>query len=309
MILSIIAAIIPIVVVLLVGKILARTGVIGAEGWAGLENVTYYVLFPALIVSKLAEAELGALDWRMPVTLVAAQVLMSAGSILLGKLQRQPAERIGVFVQSGVRWNTFIALALAQDMIGGQGIALVAAAAAVMIPTANLLSILAFSWFSSEDVRIGGLLRQVLTNPLILASIIGIAINASGIALAPVIHDTLDILSEGAVALGLLASGAFIQMRNIGTPLSTVIGWSLVRLLGLPLVAGAIAFALGIPPAIFLVVLIATAVPTASNGAILARKFDSDAALAANLIAFQTVLALASFAAVLWTAEMLGLIN
>ena len=83
----------------------------------------------------------------------------------------------------------------------------------------------------------------------------------------------------------------------------------MVRLLGLPLVAGAIAFALGIPAGIFLVVLIAPAVPTASNGAILARKFDSDAALAANLIAFQTVLALASFAAVLWTAEMLGLIS
>lgn len=308
MIMSIISAIIPIVVILLLGKAIARAGIISADGWLGLESITYYALFPALIVSKLAVAEFDALDWRMPAALVAAQLLITVASIALSKLLRQPDQQIGVLVQSGVRWNTFIALALAQDVIGEIGIALIAAAAAVMVPTANLLSIVALSRFSGQPFSATSLFRQVLTNPLIIASIIGIAINASSVRLAADITTTLDILAQGAVALGLLTSGAYIQVRRIGTPFSALIGWSMFRLLGLPLAAGAIAFALNIQPEIFLVVLIATAVPTASNGAILARKLGGDATLAANLIAFQTVLALISVAAVIGTADMMGLI-
>lgn len=308
MIMAIISAIIPIVAILLLGKAIARTGIISDDGWLGLESITYYALFPALIVSKLAVAQFDGLDWRMPVALVAAQLLMTGASIALGLFLSQPGERIGVFVQSAVRWNTFIALALAQDLVGETGIVLVAAAAAVMVPTANLLSIVALSRFSGEPFSAGSLARQVLTNPLIIASIVGIAINGLGIALPSSIMSFLEILADGAVALGLLASGAYIQVRSIGTPFSALIGWSLFRLLGLPLLAGAIALGLDVQPQIFLVVLIATAVPTASNGAILARKLGGDATLAANLIAFQTVLALVTFAAIIWAAEMLGLI-
>ena len=108
--------------------------------------------------------------------------------------------------------------------------------------------------------------------------------------------------------MGLLASGAHIRLKDGNAPLSVVLGWSILRLFSLPIAAGAIAFALAAPPEIFRVVLIATAVPTASNGAVLARQLGGDAQLAANLIAFQTVLALISFTAVLSAAQALHLI-
>jgi len=114
-------------------------------------------------------------------------------------------------------------------------------------------------------------------------------------------------LAKGAVATGLLASGAYVQLRHGTTPVALLLGWSMVRLLGLPLLAGGIAFALDVPPHVLLAVLIATAVPTASNGAILARKLGGDTTLAANLIAFQTVLALVTFTAILWAAKAAGL--
>jgi len=137
--------------------------------------------------------------------------------------------------------------------------------------------------------------------------VVGIVIYGLEIELAPSIATFLDILARAAIATGLLASGAYIQVRSGATPVPALFGWSMFRLLGLPLIAGAIAFALDMPPVAFLVVLIATAVPTASNGAILARKLGGDAILAANLIALQTLLAVASFTAILWGAAALGL--
>lgn len=232
---------------------------------------------------------------------------MAVASIWLGKFLGQSGERIGVYVQSGVRWNTFIAIALAQDLIGEDGIILVAVAAAAMVPTSNLMSTIALGRYSSGQTSTSSLMRQVMINPLIIASIIGLAINVLEISLIPSALNFMDILAGGAVATGLLASGAYVQLRNASTSVAVLMGWSMFRLLGLPLIAGVIAFALDVSPEIFLVVLIATAVPTASNGAILARKLGGDAKLAANLIAVQTILALLSFTGILWVAEASGL--
>lgn len=306
--LPVLAAIIPIVAILTLGKLVASTKILTDEGWRGVESLTYYVLFPALIISKLAVADFSTLDWRMPTVLIGAQLALAVISIGLAMLTGQPRNRIGVFVQSGVRWNTFIALALAQDLMGPAGLALVAAAAAAMIPTANILSILGLMRFSKGATASGKLFQQVLVNPLIIACAGGLAINALGIRLHPMAFDVLDILAEATIAAGLLATGAHILFKEGTTPLSVVFGWSTLRLLGLPLVAGALAVALDVPTDILLVILIATAVPTASNGTILARQLGGDARLAANLIACQTILALASVTGILWAAEMLNLL-
>lgn len=304
----VLSAIMPIVAILLLGKMVAVTRILSDEGWLGLESITYYVLFPALIISKIAVADFSGVDWRMPVTLIAAQIIMAVASAALGLLSKQPGNRIGVFVQSGVRWNTFIALAIAQDIMGPTGLVLVAAAAAAMVPTANLLSIFALLRFSNGRVGSSILVKQVVGNPLILAFVVGYALNQSGLGLTAEIASFLDILAQAAIAMGLLASGCHIQLRNANASHTVVFGWSLLRLLGLPLLAGGIAYILSPPQEIFYVILIATAVPTASNGAILARKLGGDAPLAANLIAMQTILAVISLPVIFWMAEALNLV-
>ncbi len=304
----VLGAIVPIVAILLLGKLLSRTPVLSAEGWLGLESITYYVLFPALIVSKLAMADFSGVDWRMPTALISAQLAVALISFVGAKLLSQPDNRIGVFMQSGVRWNTFIAFALAQDLMGPMGIALIAGAAAAMVPTSNLISILALVRFANGGASVAGILKQLATNPLILAFVLGLLLNQLGIGLHPSILGFLEILAQAAIAMGLLATGSHIQFRGGGAPFSVIFGWSFLRLLALPLIAGGIAVALGTPPVILTVILIATTVPTASNGAILARKLGGDARLAANLIALQTVLAVISVTGIFWAAEALGVI-
>lgn len=304
----VLSAIIPIVGILLLGKLVAATRIISDEGWLGLEGITYYVLFPAIIVSKLAVADFSEIDWRLPTALIGAQLAITGISLAIGKALKQPDDRLGVFVQSGVRWNTFIALAVAQDLMGPTGLVLIAAAAAAMTPTANLLSIVALLRFSDAEMSTGMLVRKIVANPLILAFAVGLAINQSGVGLAPSVSSSLDILGDAAIAMGLLASGSHIQLKDGTVPRTVILGWSFLRVIGLPLLAGAIAYALAIPPSIFLIILIATAVPTASNGAILARQLGGDARLAANLIAYQTAFALISMTAILWAAEALHLI-
>lgn len=304
---TVLSAIVPIVLILLMGKLVSMTRWLTDEGWIGLESITYYVLFPALIISKLATADFALVDWRLPFILISAQFIMAIVSIAIAKASKQQDRRIGVLVQSGVRWNTFIALAIAQDLMGPSGLAMVAAVAAAMIPTANTLSVLALMRFSGADVQANGLLRQLVFNPLILACAAGLALNQVGMELPASLADVLEILAQATIAVGLLATGVHIRLREGEISHLTVLGWSLLRLAALPVIAGSLCLLIDAPKEIFLVVMIATSVPTASNGAILARQLGGDARLAANLIALQTVLAALSITAVLLGAEALRL--
>lgn len=301
---SVLTALFPIACILLLGKSLSALQLLTPAGWLGIERVTYFVLFPALIIGKLAVADFSDLELAMPIALVAAQLALGGASILIGMLLKQPRERLGVFVQSAVRWNTFIALALAQEMMGGVGVALVVVAAAAMIPTANVLSVSGLIAFSSARADIAYLVRQIAINPLVIACAIGILLNLTPVTLPLLAFNTLDLLAQATIAAGLLTTGAAIQLKGRSAPIGVVIGWSLLRLFGLPLLAGLIAIGLGVSQPVLLAILIATSVPTAANGTILARQLGADAGLAANLIAAQTVLSLFTISAVFWLSSV-----
>ena len=302
---TVLFALLPIALILGLGKLVASRDILSAEGWIGLERITYFVLFPALIVSKLAVADFSDVDWRMPTALVGAQLILSIASIGLGVWFGQARARLGVLVQSAARWNTFIALALAQEIIGPTGLALVAVAAAVMIPTANIVSVAALMHFANRGVKPMQMLKQLAINPLVLACVIGLTLNVTRLPLPQMGFDILDLLAQATIALGLLTTGAAVQLKQQSAPGLVVLGWSIIRLIGLPMLAGGIALALNVTPEIFTVILIATAVPTAVNGTILARQLGADAGLAANLIACQTMLAIVTIYLVLWVGPLL----
>ena len=301
---SVLIALIPIVLILALGKALAALNVLSKQGWLGLERITYFVLFPALIVGKLAVVDFSSLDLSMPIALVGAQFALGAISIGLGIILRQARDRLGVYVQSAVRWNTFIALALAQELMGGDAVALIVIAAAAMIPTANVLSVSALLGFSGDRVDIADLLKQIAVNPLVIACALGLSINLLSVPLLPSVATMLDLLAQATIAAGLLTTGAAIEIKRRTAPLISLVGWSLLRLLGLSALAGLFAVSLGVSPPVLMAILIATAVPTASNGTILARQLGADASLAANLIVVQTILSVFTISGVLWIAQV-----
>ena len=197
--LAVLMSLAPIAAILVLGKASASVKLLSAEGWIGLERITYFVLFPALIVSKLAVADFSDVDWRMPTVLIGAQVTLGVLSIILGLVFGQGRDRLGVFVQSAVRWNTFIALALAQELMGPQGLALVAVAAAAMIPTANILSVVALMQFSGTPVNFGKLLKNLAVNPLVLACVIGLALNVTRLPIPSTLNQVLDLLAQATI--------------------------------------------------------------------------------------------------------------
>ncbi|MEE4280273.1 MAG: AEC family transporter [Halieaceae bacterium] len=300
---SFVLALVPVIAVVALGHFLAARDVPPPEGWRAIERLCFVLLFPCLIVRVLANAPFENMPWRLALALVAAQLLMAA----LGHAARLwpglQGPTVASIIQSNVRWNTFVALSLAGALFGDEGLALTAIAAAAMIPTANVISILGFARYGNAEVRRHPFV-ELLQNPLVIACILGIAINLSGITVPAVLDAVMEMLASAALALGLLAAGAGIDLQALGRGGMLTLFWSLLRVLLMPALAISAALLLGVDGVGLVVVAIASATPTATNGYILARQLGGDAPFMANLIATQTLFAVVSMPLVMWLAGL-----
>ena len=301
-------ALLPVALMIGLGFALRVSGFMPDASWSPIDRLVYFVLFPALLVRELAGADLSGLPvWRMGAVLIAVQMLMALGvRSLRGQLALDGPAYTSV-LQCVVRWNTYVALALAPAVVPPAATPLIALAVAIMVPVSNLMSVTALARHGSAG-PIGpvSLVRAVATNPLILACLIGVTLNLSGIHLPDMLGEPLAILGRATLALGLLTVGAGLRpahaLRRLGLVGLTTAAHLLLR----PALGIGLALLVGLRGAPVEIVALAGAVPTATSSYILARLLGGDAELMAALVTTTTVAALLTLPLVLAAAAALG---
>jgi len=296
----IIIALWPVFALLLLGFLARRSGFPGEDFWQPAEKATYYVLFPALLVERLASAQLAGDDSiRLAALVVVVLVVAALLCCVCKPLLRLTAPAFTSFFQGSVRFNTYVALAVTAALHGSEGIVLAAVITAVMIPLLNLFSVLAFALTSEQAFSPRQLLITLSGNPLILACLLGIALSLSGVVLPLGMSSVLELLGRMALPLGLLAVGAGLNLRALRGGGRALVAASLIKLLLLPLLAFALAGLWQLDPLTTSVVVIFAAVPTATSAYILARQMGGDAELMAGIITAQTLISMLTLPVVL----------
>jgi len=299
--LATILVILPVFLLILVGSVCRRFGFPGAEFWPPAERLSYYLLFPVLLVTTLARADFSGLAVVSMVTaLVGAILVMTALALGLRRLLRADGPAFTSLYQGVIRMNTYIGLSVAYGVHGEAGLAAAAVAVAAIVPVVNVLCVLVLARFG-RAVPPGwrGIGRQFLTNPLILACVVGGLLNATGWGLPPVLGPMLEILARAALPLGLLTVGAALELRATHANRVAVLTSAGLKLLVLPgLTLGGL-LALGVTGVGVFVAVLFTALPTATSAYVLARQLGGDAQLMAVLITAQTFLSMLSLPLVL----------
>lgn len=292
-------ALVPVILLVALGQFLARRGLVPAEAFRALDRLSFLVLLPALIIRALANAEFDGAPWLMIAALIAAQVLLGAFGLTARLWPGMSRPAVGTIIQSNVRWNTIIGLSLGGLLFGDEGLALVSLAAAAMIPVANVISV--YALVSHAERPPGERPRPLLAltrNPLIYACLIGIGLASFHVRLPVIADESLKMLANAAIALGLLSAGAGVDLGALKRAGLKTITWSAVRLVGLPALTLVVGLAIGLSGLPLAVALICAATPTAPNSYVLARELGGDTTLAANFIAAQTLLAALTLPAV-----------
>jgi len=300
---AIINALTPVLALILLGFLIKRSEFIPDSFWPSAEKLTYYLLMPATLIHSLAGKEIGSSPWFNILLTVGGAALASVVFVGIGWLSHR---RMGgpVFTslfQGGVRFNTFVALALAENLFGKEGLFLASLGAGFMIMIVNVLTVTAFSVaVGSGGLDVGRIGRDLLRNPLIWGCVLGIGLNLSGLKLPMALDGSLVLLGKAAFPVGLLAVGAAYRTGNIARHWQPILASCGIQFICKPVVAWWLATATGLSGIAAGVAILIFSVPTAPTAYILSRQMGGDHDSMAVIITVQTCLSFITLPLTLW---------
>ncbi len=289
---------IPVFALIALGWGIARLKLFSESFWPELEKLTYYILFPALLIHRLANANFASLslsDAAIPV--ITALAVTSLATFIWQFLFKVDAADFTSVYQGAIRFNTYLALASVNALTGDEGLIIAAVVIAILIPMINLLCVSVFQLMLHRQSS-NPYWKTLATNPLILGCLIGIGLNLSQIELPLVVMEWLGMLGKTALPLGLIAVGVGIKVRQMGHHWLSLISASAFKFIAMPLGFLLGAILLDANSLITEVLIIIAAQPTASSAYILARQLGGNTTLMANIISSQTLIAI--FSIPLW---------
>ena len=276
------------------GYLICRYTALNRTVWAQVESLVYYFLFPVLLFQSIVKS---------PLDLVAASSFVSAGLLLglagIGLAYSLPylpwlgrhIDRRGhaASAQVAFRFNSFIGLALADRLAGSQGLLLLAVLIGVCVPLFNVAAV----WPMVRHAQ-RGFLRELVRNPLILATASGLAVNLLGFTLPLWLEPTLTRIGAASLALGLMAAGAGMQFGHLSQAKTLTVAVLSIRHLLLPIVALGLAKAFGLSAVQTTILLAFSALPTASSAYVLAARMGYNGGYVAGLVTLSTMLGVVS---------------
>jgi len=297
-------ALIPVLALILVGFVIQRTNFLPPTFWPSAEKLTYFLLMPATLIHSLAGKQIGSLPWLKILLTVEGAVLASALLVTLWWIgnRHMSGPAFTSLFQGGVRFNTFVVLALAENLFGKDGLFLAAMGAGFMIILINVLCVSAFSLAvnSSKGIDFKRLLIDLLYNPLIIGCVIGVGLNATGLTLPLAIDGILALGGKAAFPVGLMAVGAAYRAENLMLHWHPLLVTSTVQFLCKPLIAWGLATYLGLSGMALSVVVLLFSAPTAPSAYILSRRMGGDHDSMAAIITVQTGLSFITLPLTIW---------
>jgi len=298
-------ALAPVFLAILTGWSARLTKIVPEAAWAGVNRLAYMILAPVFMFTEIVRADLSFAQLSFAAAGVLSFIAMGVLGFALLPIARGP-----VFAsahQGTIRWNTFVILAAAAAAFGPEGSALVALLMGPGIPVVNVMTVAVHSrWGEGQNPSLRGVGRSLLTNPLLVACVLGLAINLSGLELPPSVMDVLAIIGRGALGVTLMCVGAGLDLKAISAKPGLMVAGVAMKLLVAPLVFIGIGLALGLQGMHLAVLAICGAAPSPPAAYILTREMGGDPRFMAGHITATTLLSALAIPTAIWLAGVVG---
>lgn len=309
-------AVAPIFLIVLVGVALKRIGFVNDNFLDISEKLVFKIALPIMLFLEVARGSVselanGSLIAFCVITVTASFVIVS----LLAILCIRDRDRRGAFVQGMCRSNfAILGVPLADNMFGEAGTTFIAIVMPFVILMFNAYSVILLSLFSSDSSqKLDGkkllqILRNIVTNPLIIGVVAGIPFMLLGWQLPVVVNKSLTYLSNLTTPLALISLGANFRPESLRGRVGYAVVSSLGKTVVLPAIMVTIAALLGFRDASLGVILILFGAPTAVSSYIMAKKMGNDGELAAQILLLTTFLCMLTIFCGIFLIKSLGLI-
>ncbi len=279
---------------ILIGYLVCRFTPLNRAVWTQVEQLVYFLFFPVLLFHSILKSPL---DISAASNLVGAGWALGLGGIALaysipywpGLKNHVALRQHAASAQIAFRFNSFIGLALAERLAGGPGLLVIALLIGVSVPLMNVGAV----WPMARHGQ-RGFLGELVRNPLIIGTASGLLANLAGLTIPAWAEPTVTRIGGASLALGLMAAGAGMQLSALNHAKLLGVAVLAIRHLLMPLLALLLCHLFGLNPVQATILLLFSALPTASSCYVLAVRMGYDGAYVAALVTLSTVLGMVS---------------
>lgn len=279
---------------ILIGYLVCRYTPLNRAVWTQVEQLVYFLFFPVLLFHSILKSPL---DISAASNLVGAGWALGLGGIALaysipywpGLKNHVALRQHAASAQISFRFNSFIGLALAERLAGGPGLLVIALLIGVSVPLMNVGAV----WPMARHGQ-RGFLGELVRNPLIIGTASGLLANLAGLTIPAWAEPTVTRIGGASLALGLMAAGAGMQLSALNHAKLLGVAVLAIRHLLMPLLALLLCHLFGLNPVQATILLLFSALPTASSCYVLAVRMGYDGAYVAALVTLSTVLGMVS---------------
>ena len=227
--------------------------------------------------------------------------------LVVPKVVKQENQQ-GVVIQGIFRSNYVIfGVAIVEKMYGPENTVTAAILSAILVPMYNFLAVIALSVFGEKRERDWKkVIGNIVKNPLIIASVLGIVFSYVGIQLPQAVETTIGDLAKLATPIAFLILGGDFDFSKIKGNLKTAGGVIFVKMVVLPLLMIPIVIGMGYRDSDLLAALLAYQTPIAVSSYIMAQQAGADEQLAGQLVVFSSAVSIVTLFVTIFILRQTG---
>ncbi|QLQ40138.1 AEC family transporter [Micromonospora robiginosa] len=306
---SLVSAFVPIWILTAVGYAACRRGLLGEAAASVLGRFVFHLAMPSALFLTLSRMPLSGFAGRALLAFAVSTVAVvgsgwAGASRLFG---RGPGERPVWGMAAGYVNSANLGIPIASQVLGDVSFLAEVVLLQVLVVAPVILVVLDRRRDPAGRVRVGRITSLPVRNPVILASLLGVACSAAGLHPPAVVDASLTLLAAAAVPTALVALGASLHRtapsRAEPARPAELAAITALKLVAQPLVGYAAGLALHLSAPQVLAVVVCAGLPTAQNTFIFAQEYGVGEAVANRAVVVTTTLSLATLAA---AAALLG---
>jgi|LSQX01.2.fsa_nt_gb predicted permease len=286
---------------IVVGALAKRTGIIGDSGKRVLADLVLYITLPcATIRSFVVDVDTNLFNSLVHALLIGIVVALTAfllSRLLFRSVENQKAKvlRYAILVSNA----GFFGLPIASEVFGPMGYMF---ASLFLTPLRVLMWSEGVAIFRNKQNSDRPTLRQVFLNPNIIAVYMGLILMITRSSLPTVVDNTLATIGGTTTTLSMLLIGSLfgeMKLADLSFEFDFFLH-SAIRLLLIPSLTYIVGKFIGADRVVCGVAVLLAGMPAGSSAVILATKYNGDAGYASRLVLMSTLLSL--FTLPVWMA-------
>lgn len=257
--------------------------------------LVFYFALPAYIFMSVANSDFRDLiDLRVIAAITLGTLVTFFIALALTAAEKKTLK--GAFIQAATRSNaTLLGLALIHNTLGESGAALGSSVLAVLIPLANILSLIVLlNW---KQANLGRQIMVFVKNPLLIAIFLGIFFSLSRLTIPSLAYGLLELLARLSLPLALIGIGGSLKPRQAAVNKKALSLVVVLKNIMYPVVTVIFGWIFGLSTQAITVLFLISASPTAVSAYVMADATGNDADFTASAILTTTLAAVLTISA------------